>query len=46
MGEIQKVQDVSKDLTLTNPTMENNLVEVKELAREFAPSANTANGGA
>jgi hypothetical protein len=46
VGEIQKVQDVSKDLTLTNPTMENNLVEVKELAREFAPSANTANDGA
>ena len=45
-GEIQKVQDVSKDLTPTTATMENNLVEVKELAREFAPSTNTANTGA
>jgi hypothetical protein len=44
-GEIQKVQDISKDLTPSNPTMENNLVEVKELAREFAPSSNTANAG-
>jgi hypothetical protein len=46
VGEIQKVQDVSKDLTTTTATMENNLVEVKELAREFAPSTNTANTGA
>ena len=41
-GEIQKVQEVPADATIANPTMENNVLEVKELAREFAPSANSA----
>ena len=45
VGEIQKVQEVPIDTTIANPTMENNVLEVRELAREFAPSTTSATGG-
>jgi hypothetical protein len=46
VGDIQKVQDVPQDTTITNPTMENNVLEVKELARQFAPGINTPTSNA